>query len=52
MSISLEPGWVCPLALIRRAPNFFAKIIFRSVTCHFFTKLWSLKHKVHFPFSE
>jgi hypothetical protein len=23
--ISLEPGWVCPLALIRRAPDFLEK---------------------------
>jgi hypothetical protein len=23
--ISLEPGWVCPLALIRRAPDFLQK---------------------------
>jgi hypothetical protein len=38
LPISLEPGWFCTLALKSKPPNFFAKIISGSATCHFFTK--------------
>jgi hypothetical protein len=41
-----------PFSSNKTSSYFFAKIIFRSATFHFFIKLLPLKQKVHFPFSE